>query len=322
MIEWAAAGVGIGVVASALFSGAETGAYSFNRTRLRLAVAEGTAKARLVNHLTGDLTGFVVVCLIGTNLANNLVSFTSTLVATELDLGPPELIATLAVAPFLFVLGELGPKELFRRQPDRFLYGLAPLLAVFSVLFRPFVLALAALTWTLRRLGFKTDGSALLRAEDRVRLVIEAGAEGGALTEYQETLARNIFSLRARTVRHTMITIDRVDALEASAELEEARTFARLCGRRFMPVFRRDRDQLVGVVNLFDLLFEERPGLTIRNYVESALELRPGEPVTEALLRMRRARTSLAVVVERGKAVGVVTLKDLVEEITGELQDL
>lgn len=322
MIGWAAAGVAVGVVASALFSGAETGAYSFNRTRLRLAVAEGIARARLVNHLTGDLTGFVVVCLIGTNLANNLVSFASTLVATELAIGPPELVATIAVAPFLFVLGELGPKELFRRQPDRLLYGLSPILAIAAFLFRPFVLAMAALTWILRKLGFKTGGNAMLRAEDRVRLVIQAHAEDGALTEYQETLARNIFSLRARTVRHTMIAVDQVDALEASAELEEARTFARLCGRRFMPVFRRDREQLVGVVNLFDLLFEERPGLTIRNYIEPALELRPGEPVTEALLRMRRARTTLAVVTDKGKTLGVVTLKDLVEEITGELQDL
>ncbi|MBL4847692.1 MAG: DUF21 domain-containing protein [Planctomycetes bacterium] len=322
MIAWAAGGIALGIVASALFSGAETGAYQFNRTRLRLALADGGRQARLVNHLTSDLTAFVVVCLIGTNLANNLVSFASILVVSQLAWGPPELIATLAVAPFLFVLGELGPKELFRRQPDRFLYGLAPVLALAAFVFRPFVLALGVLTWLLQRLGLKTDGDAKLRAEDRIRLVIEAGAEGGALTEYQETLARNIFSLNARTVQHTMIAIAEVDALEASAELEEARNFARLCGRRHMPVFRRERDQVVGVVNLFDLLFEELPGLTIRNYIQPALELRPGEPVTEALLRMRRARTALAVVMDQGKAVGVVTLKDLVEEITGELQDL
>lgn len=322
MIAWAVVCVLIGVLASALFSGAETGAYQFNRTRLRLALSEGAAQARLVHHLTGDLTAFVVVCLIGTNLANNVVSFGSTLVAGQLGFGAPELVATLAVAPFLFVLGELGPKELFRRQPDRFLYGLAPVLALAAFLFRPFVWALSLLTWLLQRIGLRTDDDAKLRAEDRLRLVIAAGAEGGALTEYQETLAHNIFSLRARTVRHTMIPLAKVDAIEASAEIDEARAFARRCGRRRLPVFRHERAQVIGVVNLFELVFEERPGLTIRNYIQPPVEIDAHERVPEALLRLRRARTTLAIVVERGQAVGVVTLKDLVEEITGELQDL
>jgi putative hemolysin len=323
VITWAVALVCVGIFFSAVFSGAETGAYQFNRTRLQLALAEGSAPARLLQHLTGDLTAFVVVCLIGTNLANNLVSFASTLAIQELGWSAPELIATLAIAPLLFLLGELAPKELFRRQPDRFLYLVAPFMALATFVFMPLAWCLSGVTALLAVLGLRGDGGGDLRGEERLRQAIAAGREGGTLTAYQTTLARNIFSLRSRTVSHAMTVLSDVDMLEITGDLEEARTYARHSGRRRLPVFEHKRSEVVGVIDLYELLFEERPGLTVRNYVEPALEISPQEKVAEALVRLRRARTPLAVVVDRsGAALGVITLKDLVEEITGELADL
>ena len=78
----------------------------------------------------------------------------------------------------------------------------------------------------------------------------------------------------------------------------------------------------MGVVDLYDLLLEERPGLTIRNYIKAPIFVSPYEKVAGALVRLRRARVSLAVVTKDDEALGIVTIKDLVEEITGELQDL
>ncbi|MGE0706632.1 MAG: CNNM domain-containing protein [Planctomycetota bacterium] len=313
----------LGVFCSAVFSGAETGAYQFNRTRLRLALAEGSRPARMLERMTGDLTTFVVVCLIGTNLANAFVSFASTLAIEHLGYGAPELIATVAVAPFLFVLGELAPKELFRRQPDRFLYVVAPLVSVAAFLFRPLAWVLSGVTALLRLLGLRGEEGGTLGGDERLRQAIAAGAEGGTLTQYQATLARNIFSLRTRAVRHAMVRLENVDMLDVASDLEEARAYARRTGRRRLPVFEQKRARVIGVVDLYELLFEERPGAALREYVDPALVVPPQERVAEALVHLRRARTPLAVVTEAsGAAVGVITLKDLVEEITGELADL
>ena len=85
----------------------------------------------------------------------------------------------------------------------------------------------------------------------------------------------------------------------------------------------RSREQVIGAVSIYDLLFEERPGLTLRNWVEPVVHVSPQEKVAEALVRLRRERANLAVVTDAGgRALGIVTLKDLVEEITGELRDL
>lgn len=318
---WLALGA-VGVFFSGLFSGAETAAYRYNRARHRLLLAEGSARARLVQRLTGDVPAFLVVCLIGTNLANALVSFVSTLAIEQLGTGRPELWSTLTVAPLLFILGELAPKDLFRRHADQLLYRTAPLLRLAALALSPLARLLRLLPLLLQRLGLRAEDSGVLPAEERLRQAIAAGSEEGTLTAYQATLARNIFALRALAVEQVMVPLARIDALEAATPLEEARERVRRLGHTRYPVFRDRPWNVVGLVTLYDLLFEERPGLTIRGYVQPVLTLPPGERVTAALLRMRQARSTLAVVTRDGRALGIVTLKDLVEEITGELRDL
>ncbi|MCA8922608.1 MAG: DUF21 domain-containing protein [Planctomycetes bacterium] len=312
----------VGVFGSALFSGVETGAYRFNRTRHRIRVAEESRAARLVSGLTRDMTSFVIVCLIGTNLFNVLVSFSTTAFLEAQQLQNPELVATLTVAPLLFLLGEVAPKELFRRHPNRLLYACAPPVAVFAFCCRPVTWLLRSLTRLLQLFGLRSDNDQqAMLAQQRLRQAIAAGAAGGTLTEYQERLAGNIFSLDARTVGHAMVPLVNVDALEASTEIEAARAFARAQGRTRYPVYRNQPTAILGVVSLFDLEFEERPGLTLRNYVEDVIRVRHDEGVAQVMLRMRQGRSKLAVVEREGVALGIVTLKDLVEEITGELAD-
>jgi magnesium and cobalt exporter, CNNM family len=312
----------LGIVLSGLSSGAETGAYTLNRTRHRLKLANKEPGARLLDHLTKDMAGFVVVCLIGSNLGHALVSYATTLALKDV-VHNPDLIATLVMAPVVFILAEVAPKELYRRHTSWLLYASAPPLTVLAWVFSPATRCLRGLTAVLRWVGLETDeGEDRLQAQERVRREIAAGREDGTLTAYQATLARNIFSLDARHVLQAMVPIADTDCLEASCELEEARALATRTGRTRYPVFRDRRENVIGVVDVYDLLFEERPGLTIRNFIQPHLTASPLDKVPETLLRLRKARTNLAVVVRDDQAVGIVTLKDLVEEITGELQDL
>ena len=313
----------VSMLASLVFSGSETGAYCLNRARQRLRVAEGHGRALLVDRLTRDMTRYVAVLLIGNNIANSTTSITATLVCEQLRLPHPELVATALLVPLVFVSCELVPKELFRRHADSLTYRVAPFIAVCAWLFAPAAWLLRGVHYLLAALGLETEESGgRLQAQERVRAAITASREDGAVTAYQATMAQNVFALHARTVRQVMVPLAKVVGLEAGAGLEEARERVRLAGRTRLPVHRDRSDNVVGLLSSWDLLFEERPGLTIRNYIEPAFALPPGEKVATALLRMRQARAKMAIVREGERALGLVTLKDLVEEITGELRDL
>ena len=81
---------------------------------------------------------FVATALVGNNLANYLTTLAIVLAAQVLAHGPghlAELIAPIVLAPLVFVYGELLPKSLFLRAPNRLLRRGAPLFLFFTLLF-------------------------------------------------------------------------------------------------------------------------------------------------------------------------------------------
>ena len=96
--------------------------------------------------------------------------------------------------------------------------------------------------------------------------------------------------------------------------------------RRFrrLPVYHERRGQVVGVLNVYDYLTERGAGSgppAVASLMLPAIVLAAHLPVGTALVRLQRAKRSMAVVIgPDGDAIGIVTMKDLVEQIVGELE--
>lgn len=314
----------VGLLLLALASSVETGSYALNRARLRLDVAEGSRRARLLARLVSDLPSLLTAVLVSRAAAHALVSFAATLLLARVVPYQHELLAAVLVAPVVFVLGELAPKELARRHADGLMRGAAPAITALELVLAPITRALNLVVRLLRALGLaerKEDERAL--AAEELRLTIQASTDEGVLTDFQASLARNILSLRHRKVRAAMVPLERVKALDAATPIGQAREVARTCGVSRLLVYRGKPEEAIGVVNVYDVFLEGRSDQTIDALVRPAPRLSPTDRVEDALLRLRLAREKLAIVAPPGeKAVGIVTLKDLCEEITGELDDL
>ena len=119
----------LGMALSAFFSGSETGFYRVTRVRLVLDGLGGDWIARSLLWLTNNPTLFVATTLIGNNLANYLTSL-SIVIGTSLILGGnsylAEMFLPIALAPFVFVYGELMPKNLFYAAPNMLLRNAPP----------------------------------------------------------------------------------------------------------------------------------------------------------------------------------------------------
>lgn len=313
-----------GLVLVAFSSGVEIGAYALNRARLRINVAAGDWRAKLLQRHVSDLPSLLVAVLIGRAGAHAVISFAVTLLLHRWIQHGPELVATVAVAPVVFVLGELFPKELFRRHADSFMTRVAPPLAIFEVLVAPISKLLMLVTLALRKLGMtvRDEADRSLAAEE-LRLTIQASAEEGVLTDFQASLARNILTLRHRRVVTAMVPLARVYGMDAATPLPAAREIAARAGRSRLLVYRGKPEEAIGIVPLYDLFLEGDVARSVEALVRPVPRLTPHDRVEDALLRLRMAKEALAIVAgPDGKAVGIVTLKDLCEEITGELEDL
>ena len=108
--------------------------------------------------------------------------------------------------------------------------------------------------------------------------------------------------------------------IEADAPLQEVRRVLGQHRYSRLPVYSGAPDNVDGVVNVIDLLARKEPWETVRELSRDLIRLNARMSVAEALYSLQRARQQMAVVVDAdGRPAGIVTVKDLVEEIVGEL---
>ncbi len=325
---WLTCGVGFAafLFASGFFSGSETGIYCANRLRLRLRAHRGEPRALRLQRLLDDEQSALGVILVGTNVANYLTTvFVALLLTSRTALSDRgvEVYTTLIVAPVVFVFGEVLPKNLFQREADRLLYACSLGLAAAARLLAPVV-------WAIRKLsdrvvtalgGVETPSTAVDRRRRMVGLLREALADGDPEGRHGEFVER-IADLSETPVRSVMVPLAQVSSLGSATDRASFLTAVRQSAHSRLPVVESgpaERGRVVGVVNVHALL-ADRSWTQVGERVEPVETLHPSQSVASAILQVKQSALPIAVVGRpAGRVEGIVTLKDLLEEIVGEL---
>lgn len=321
---WIALGMAaLGLFLNAFFSGSETGFFRVTRIRLVLDAMGGNRTARGLLWLTNHPSMFIATALVGNNLANYLTSLAIVIGTQALITGHvliAELIAPLLFAPVLFVYGDLLPKNLFLRAPNRLLRAGGPLFLFFTVLFLP----VTGLLWCLNRVlsGFvrqSPDRVRLTLAKRELQNALDEGHEAGVLYPAQTQLARGIFAVASRPVVQYATPPGDVPRARANMTKSEVQRVARRFRVAEVPIEgtagagAAGDKQLVGYVRVIDLSLDPCEGL---GPVRPFLEVSSTDTHIEALLRMQAAGESLAKVVDAdGNTVGILTAGRLRENI-------
>lgn len=309
------------LVLSGLFSGSETGFYSLSRPRIDAAARAGNRAARLVRSLQRDEAALLATILIGNNL---VLEITTHLAESRVSgwsfvpAGYRELVLALLLTPVVFFFGELLPKDLFRRRPHALVPAAAPLIAVARVLFLPLAVPLRLLSAALERAAGRADQHAAgLRERAAVLELLAEGTRQGTLEPHAERLAHNVLKLKSIRADGVMVPWSQVEVLAAEDpdEVQRAAVARSLYSR--LPVL-DGAGRALGYVHQIDVLGagESVPvARSLRPLTSVAADLSVGR----ALARLRTTGQRAALVGEAGAPLGWLTLKDLVEEISGDL---
>ena len=305
---------------SFLYSGSETGFYCLNRIRLHYREIKGWWAARLIMKYLTEPQRLICAILIGNNIANYLATivFTSILMR-KASPGEAGLMATLILAPFLMVFCEILPKSLFQRHADSLFYKVVPLVEVSSRLFQPLVMLLGLASRLPEYFIRAETRQSPFFSPQRLSFLLEEVTEGGDLSMYQNIMARNIMAMGQTPVGKVMIPLEEITMAPDTVGPETIKDIARAKKFSRIPIYQRERSKVVGILTLLDFLREDRP--EVRPFVKPAVYLEASLPVDDALIKLRYSKQRMGIVTDGkdGKAVGIVTIKDLVEEIVGEL---
>jgi putative hemolysin len=310
-----------GIVASAIFSGLETGLYVVDRVRLAVRAGRGDASAVQLEAEVEEPERLLSALLIANNAANYAGSLGVAAILSAFVVSEWAVVGlnTLLVVPILFVFGETIPKDLFRTNADHWMLRFTPPLvwmrrAMTVIGLVPLLGVVAKIVQLLIRTPEGIDTT----ARARVSRLFRESAESGALTEEQLDLADRVLSMRRLTVAGEMTPWRQVIRTPESALGEDPTRLTARTRRSRLPVV-DGTERVIGVVTVQDLLLGRKSidEMLDRNIPRFA----PDTSAMVALEILRVDRRPLGIVESiEGKPLGVVTLKDLVEPLLGDLR--
>jgi putative hemolysin len=308
------------ILLTALFSGAETGVYSLPRLRLDARARRGSRAARWLQGLVANETRLLITTIVGVNLVLELSSHGIEQVLRAQGGLPDwarELVITATLTPMLFLLGDLLPKDAFRRRPYLLLRVASPVLWIARILLAPIVLPLEAMSRLLERsfgVGDQDFSRALGREE--VINVLEEGSKAGAIAQEARDLAQNVLVLRLTPVSAVMTPWEQVQRLDLSQHAAARR--AVLAGSEFtrIPVVDGSPSgagRVAGYVHQLEALVG---GSDLEAHVRPLPELSADVSVERALEKLRASGQRVALVGDAERPAGLVTVMDLVSAIS------
>jgi putative hemolysin len=310
----------LGVLLSALYSGLETGLYTVNKIRLDVRALSGVASAKRLLAIVNRPARMLAVLLVCNNIANFLASYGAARLLEETTLGPWLAITVNAVVmiPILFIFGEVLPKDLFRSHTDTWTYKWsATLFWTDKILWWSGIVPIVATVGKISGFFFGDEGAIEPSPRRRFGLLFKEGLEGGVLSAEQITLADRVLALRTLTVRSEMVPWSRVQCIGKNIPMDRRSSAIGSTIHTRLPVV-DGRGFVVGVLPVLSALLSPKTSTT--ELLKIPIFIPADTPVRDALHDLRKSGVSMAIVTTQNKKpIGIVTLKDLVEPIVGEL---
>ncbi|MFI4862021.1 MAG: CNNM domain-containing protein [Phycisphaerales bacterium JB063] len=315
----------LGFAGSALFSGMETGCYRLNRVRLFVRAARRERSAVILDTLIHRPAALLGTLLVGNNMANYLGTAALGIILGSLALSDWQVIVvnTLLVSILLLIFGETLPKDFFASNADRFMYPLARPLRLLHGLFTvTLVLPLVVLFSKLAVRLFGGGPARISSPRKRVVEMVRHGAGYGLLSDEQSAMAQRAFALSNREVGGEATPWAKVQTIRGHQNVDKLIGIARQSKHSRFPVLDA-KGHIVGTIDVIDTLADGEPGhRKVSELMRPVVSVPETKTIRYALTQLQREHIGLAIVTGlAGRPVGVVTVKDLVEPLTGEIAD-
>jgi len=317
-------GAAAAILAAGFFSLAEMALVSVGRLRLRHWVQETIRGGWIADDALDHPYRLLSPIMVGHALA---VIAAGVLSAAALASGAREEAwdafrlaawACLAVLPPIYVFGEILPRAIARARGPRLFRAVSLILLACGWLFRPFTaLADRASRFLLGLLGVRVERGGAFTRRSLETLLLESERVGIVEPAEREIIA-GVFEFGRTPVEVVMTPRDRMVVAPAAAQAGDITEIIRRTGYSRVPLYLGTPDRIMGMVHVFDLF---RLSAHERPRPRPVVFTPPSTPCDDLLLEMKKRRCHLAIVVLAGRAVGMVTMEDLVEELVGEIRD-
>jgi len=315
------------IIMQAFFTASEMAITSVNRIELKQLLEAGDHHAFKLDGFLQKEGQYLGTTLVGTNLAVVISSVMATRIFAEYfrpSLTP--VLATVVMVPVTLVFAEIVPKMISRHYSTAFALRAVEPLSGFNRLFKPVIVTVTALANViLRPFGKRKTPWDLTFTKSDLKLMLQHGREAGEVEADEVELIHKVLDLGAKKVKGAMIPLYRVSSIGGDDSVENVKRLAALTGFSRIPVYGGKKNNILGIVNIYDILFqkdEEDKGPSIEGYIRPPVYVGIDDGLDIALTRLRNQEQPMGIVTAADdRVMGIITIEDILEEIVGEIED-
>jgi putative hemolysin len=314
------------IVFSAFFSLSEAALLSVGKIRIRHLAESGNNNAKNVVRLLENPERFLAAILIGNNFVNISASVLATDAALKYFGNSGIAIATGGMTLFILVFGEVLPKTLASRNPENIAMLVAnPITIVINIL-RPIVWFLTTIVNSIILLfGGKGRVKHPFVTEEFINMMLKVGEKEGTIEKHEREIISNVFDFTDEKAHGVMTKRENIVCIEEAETLETALKLINESGHSRIPVYRKEFDNMIGMIYAKDFLkFRDNElGRTrVREILRPVLIVKAGRGISSVMKELQHKKMAISVVLDNNmKVIGLVSIEDILEELVGEIFD-
>lgn len=330
------------VLFNAFFVVSEFAIVKIRRTKLEELVGAGNKRAGIALKITEHLDSYLSAIQLGITLASLGLGWVGEPAVARLfeDLmggffkDNPILLHSVSfgtafglITLMHVVLGELIPKSLAIQKTEKFVLLIAYPLYTFKRIFYPFIWVLDTLTLKILHLmGVEpAKEEDMAHSEEEIKLIVNASQKGGVIDDTERDIIQNAIDFSEIFAHEVMIPRQDMNCIFLNESFEDVMNFVKRTKHTRYPLCDKDKDNVVGMIHIRDLLehCEEKLEKGRLNKIARQILFVPeNQSISEVLHLMMRKHTHVAIVVdEYGGTAGLLSMEDILEELVGEIMD-
>ena len=307
----------IGIILSFFFAGSEIAFITTSKIRLEIWIRNKVSAALIAQRYFRHPEIYLSTTLVGNNIANVMASTYATIILIQyIDEKLAWAIITLTILTF----GEIIPKVIFRTHANHIILKVVYLIRFFNLVLIPIIFIANSISSRILKafnINKKTDGN-LFQKKD-IEVLLKEARLSGVVDEVEQRTISRVLSLPTMLVREAMIPRTSIQAIDYRDGLKGLRGMIGLTGKTKIPVYKKNIDNIIGIVFLFDVFSKPK---SLKQIIKPVIYTPENKKCNELLREFRETNASVAIVIdEYGGTAGLITTEDLIEKLFGDFQD-
>lgn len=307
------------IALSCIFSISESSFLGINRLKLRLLRNQKNKKAVRTGKLLDRKEQLINTLLVANDIVNIFVSSLITAVSLKLFGEKGVGIATIVATILLLIFGEITPKTISTRCPDKIAYALSGFLTVFFYIMRPFIVVVTFISrCILRILGVKPGKKKQTYTEEEIKTYFDIGTESGALEESESSMMNRVLKFTDLEAQDLMIPRTKITFVSMDASFRDVLELSERTGFSRFPVQRKSIDDIAGIIYLKDMLrYKNKPeDFSVKNVMRQPIFIPGTKNMSSIQSLLIENRQTMAIVVDEYSGTdGLITSEDISREI-------